>query len=242
MSSTLNDVRNAEASLSAGDLVELLGDTRARLVHLLHGSAASVAGLAGEMGLSEVAVRRHLQVLERNGLVSAHTVRNDRPGRPSAHYALTDKARRLFPDNSAELAGELMDFLTDEHGRAELLRFLRWRAEHQAQRYAPALAGSGTVADRTEVLAQLLSRDGFDADVTAVTAPDGSTTLQLVQGHCALEAVAEEHPELCAFEASLFKQLLGGAKLSRRQTIAGGASACVCHIRTDDACPPNRSQ
>jgi predicted ArsR family transcriptional regulator len=53
--------------------------------------------------------------------------------------------------------------------------------------------------------------------------------LQLRQDHCAIKAVAEEHPELCAYEASTFRKLLG-AKLSRRQTIAGGADACICHI------------
>jgi hypothetical protein len=35
---------------------------------------------------------------------------------------------------------------------------------------------------------------------------------------------------------ALFQQLVGG-KLSRRQTIAGGAGECVCHIAPADAPP-----
>ena len=210
-------------------LVGLLGESRARLVELLHSEPRSVASLAAGLDISEVAVRHHLQILERDGLVSAETVRRPGRGRPSSVYALTDKARRLFPDNSAALANELLDYLGGEHGRSELQRFLRWRAERHGGRYADALDGASTLDDRVERLAAVLSEEGFSSSAQVVTTPEGATVLELRQEHCAIKAVAEAHPELCAYEASTFKNLLG-AKLSRRQTIAGGADACVCHI------------
>lgn len=215
-------------------LVGLLGDSRARLVELLRSEPRSVAALAQEMDMSEVAVRHHLQVLESDGFVAGTTVRRSGRGRPGMRYALTDKARRLFPDNSAELANELMSYLSDEHGRSELQRFLRWRAGRHSERYAEALADAESVEDRVERLAGALSDDGFASTVETVTTPEGATVLELRQGHCAIQSVAEEHPELCAYEASTFKQLLG-AKLSRRQTIAGGAEACVCHITVESS-------
>ncbi|HUH06261.1 MAG TPA: ArsR family transcriptional regulator, partial [Egibacteraceae bacterium] len=92
----------------AVELIDLLGGTRADIADLLRSSPRSVAELAVALELSEAAIRRHLQVLERNGLVTAQTVRRDGPGRPSAYYALTDKAMRLFPDRSAEIANELL--------------------------------------------------------------------------------------------------------------------------------------
>ena len=207
----------------------LLGDNRARLVQLLHREALSVAALADVLELSEVAIRHHLQVLQGDGLVTAETVRRKGRGRPSSRYTLTDKARRLFPDNSSELANELLDYLGDKHGRSELARFLRWRAERHSDRYAAALEGAHTLNERVERLATVLSEDGFASSAEAVVTPEGATVLQLRQDHCAIQDVAKEHPELCAYEASTFKKLLG-AKLSRRQTIAGGATACICHI------------
>jgi predicted ArsR family transcriptional regulator len=210
-------------------LLDLLGDTRAQVVELLRGQPATAAELAEQLGISAVAVRRHLQVLERDGLVDAETVRRDGPGRPSARYALTARARQLFPDRSAELANELLDFLEDEHGRAGLSAFLRWRQARHGERYAAHLAGADDAASRAELLAGLLSADGFAAQVNAVEAPDGATVLELRQTHCAIADVAEEHPEVCAYEAALFKQVLG-ASVSRKSTIAGGSSACVCHI------------
>ena len=216
-------------SSSNSSLVGLLGDSRARLVELLRTAPQPVAALATALKLSEVAVRHHLQVLESEGFVSAETVRKKGRGRPSLRYELTAKARRLFPDNSADLANELLDYLSGQHGRSELQRFLRWRAEKHAGRYAEALADADSLDDRVGRLADVLSEDGFASTATTVTTPDGATVLELRQEHCAIADIAEKHPELCAYEASTFKNLLGG-KLSRRQTIAGGADACVCHI------------
>jgi predicted ArsR family transcriptional regulator len=212
-------------------LVDLLGQTRGRLVGLLSRGPRSVAAIAVDLGVSEVAVRRHLQLLERDGLVAAETVRRPGPGRPGAQYRLTAKARRLFPDGSAELANELLDYVQAEHGRTDLLRFLRWRQERHGIRYATALAGlaESDTGGRADRLAELLSDDGFQSEVAETPGPDGRVTLTLTQGHCAIKDVAQRHPEICAFEAALFQRLLG-AKLSRRQTIAGGASECVCHI------------
>jgi predicted ArsR family transcriptional regulator len=224
-----------EAAQTETGLVDLLGDTRARIVEELRVDAHSVAHLATALGLSEVAVRRHLGVLERDGLVTAHTVRDGGPGRPGARYELTDKARRLFPDQSAQFANELLDYLEAEHGRQALLGFLRWRQSQQGTRYAAALAGTDPddVPERAEQLAALLEQDGFMPEIDQVATPGGATVLKLKQGHCAIQDVAEAHPEVCAYEAALFRDLLG-AKVSRRQTIATGADACVCHITVND--------
>lgn len=216
-----------------GTLVDLLGSTRGRIVQLLHERPLSVSDLAGELELSEVAVRRHLRLLEGDGLVTAHTVRRSGPGRPGSRYELTERGARLFPDESAEFANEVLEFLEAEHGREALAAFFRWRADRQRARYARALAEAGTdTRARAARLADLLSEDGFDSTVETVTRPGGGKTLQLTQGHCAIREVAEGHPEICALEARMFEDLLG-VGVSRRQTAAGGAGQCVCDIAAD---------
>lgn len=216
-------------------LVGLLGDTRARVVEELRHGARQVADLADALGLSEVAIRRHLQVLERDGLVEAETVRRDGPGRPGAQYELTSRGLRLFPDRSGELATELLDYLEGVHGREALHDFLRWWQERQGERYAEALAATDSADEGApaERLAQVLSDDGYFADAQHRTAPDGSAVTELTQGHCAIKDAAEAHPELCAYETAMFQQLLGGT-VTRRRTIAAGDNACVCEIAADD--------
>jgi hypothetical protein len=52
-----------------------------------------------------------------------------------------------------------------------------------------------------------------------------------VQDHCAIEDVAREHPEVCAYEAATFSKVLGrDVQLSRRET-SPPAPACVCCVR-----------
>lgn len=214
-------------------LVDLLGDTRARIVESLRHGAQQVADLAETLGLSEVAIRRHLQVLERDGLVDAETVRRDGPGRPSAQYGLTKRGLRLFPDRSGELANELLDYLENVHGPEALHGFLRWWQQRQGARYAAALTphpdAEGDEVATAEGLAQALSDDGYFAAARDGTRDDGATVTELTQGHCAIKDVAQAHPELCAYETALFQQLLGGT-VTRRQTIAMGADTCVCEI------------
>ena len=216
-------------------LLDLLGDARARVMQLLRGTPQTVAGLACQMEISQGAVRRHVQALEADDLIQAQTVKRAGPGRPSYTYVLTDRGRRLFGDRTGDLAKELLAFLAAEHGPEALQEFLRWRQGRQAERYQRIMEPSASTAERAGLLADALSDDGFPSKV--VTPPDGAVTLELHQEHCAIADVATEHPELCAYEAALFRSVLG-VDVSRRQTIADGAPACICTI-SDVASDPD---
>lgn len=211
-------------------LSRLLGETRAAVLGALRGGADTIALIAGDLDLSEEAVRRHLRELEADGLVEGTPQHSGGRGRPSVVYRTTDRAHRLFPDRSADLANDLWGFLADEHGRRSVLAFLRWRQQRQAERYTHMLAGTDDVRARTEKLAQVLTDEGFAAE-TRVVDDGGAARIELTQSHCAVKDVAAEHPEVCAFEAALFRRVLG-ADLTRRETIAGGAARCVCTIQT----------
>jgi predicted ArsR family transcriptional regulator len=221
-----SDRTSTTAPVAGRSLVSLLGEMRATIVEDLRREYdRSVAELAELLGISEVATRRHLTVLEDEGLVAAHTVNQGR-GRPAARYHLTEDARRLFPQGHDQLAAEVLDFLADEHGRDGLQSFLRWRMQRQIE----GLRGAVTAEDlhgRLEQLAGALSDAGYEASVR----PDGEGfTLQ--QHHCAIEDVAREHPELCAYEAASFSKVLGrDVTVSRRETLASGSRACVCCVQ-----------
>ncbi|MFP4148117.1 MAG: helix-turn-helix transcriptional regulator [Nitriliruptoraceae bacterium] len=208
-------------------LVPLLGEQRAAIVeHLRRAGDASVAELAARLEISQVAVRRHLGVLDEEGLVTSETVAGSR-GRPAARYRLTPAAGRLFPHRYDRFATELLDFLDAHHGQDGLHAFLRWRVEREAEGLRDAVTADDLHARLTQ-LADALSAAGFEASVSE----DGES-FTLVQDHCAIYDVAREHPEVCTYEAATFSKVLGGdVQLSRQQTLADGAPACVCTIRT----------
>ena len=206
-------------------LVSLLGEARAEIVEQLRRSGdRSVAQLAAHLGISEVAVRRHLGVLEEEGLVSAEVVRQAR-GRPATRWSLTAAADRLFPHRYDALAGEMLEYLADTQGREGVRAYLRWRLEREAASLQDAVTAED-LHERLEQLAAALSAAGYEASVT----PDGEG-FTLTQDHCAIYDVAKDHPELCAYEAATFSKVLGrDVTLSRRETLAGGGTACVCCV------------
>lgn len=218
-------------------LVSLLGDQRAAVVSYLRREGdATVCDLAGHLGISEVATRRHLGVLEDEDLVTSCEVAQG-PGRPARHYSLTDRAHRLFPQRSADVADELLDFIVDTQGREGLREYLSWRLERQTAELGERVTADD-LPERLAQLAEALSDAGFDASVDE----DGDRFM-LRQDHCAIYDVAKEHPEMCAYEAATFSKVLGrDVRLSRKETRTNGGNACVCCVspRGADAPPPER--
>lgn len=227
-------INNCVTATTDDALVDLLGETRARVVELVHARPRTVSELAAALELSDVAVRRHVRELVDDGLLEGHLERRSRRGRPGTRYALTERGERLFPDRSAALAGELLEFLETAD---ELDRFLSWRRQRQRERYAQALEPvPDDVEWRAQALADELTADGYQAGVERTTDERGRTVLRLVQQHCAIRGLAEQRPELCGAEERLFGDLLG-AGVIRRETQAGGATACVCDIPVESHDP-----
>lgn len=185
---------------------------------------ATVAELAEHLGISEAATRKHVDRLADDGLLTSRTVNQGR-GRPVARWSLTDASLELFPRRTDELASELLDFLADR-GREELGAFLRWRQQRQVAEYEQYI-DADDVAERLEQLADALSADGYRAEM----ASDGDGFV-LRQTHCTIEDVARGQPLLCAHEAAAFGRLLGDdVRVTRRETLAKGDGACVCHVQ-----------
>jgi len=222
----------ASTASTEASLVGLLGATRAAIVDRLHrGGPRSAAELAEHLGISEVAIRRHLGVLNEEDLVEECEQRAS-GGRPAAFFDLTERASRLFPQSYDRFANEVLDFLTAEHGRDGLTAFLRWRVDREVGALSDAVQ-DGPLEERVHRLAAALTAAGYVADVVADggAAPGSLPMLQLVQHHCVIAEVAREHPEICSYEAAAFSRALGAdVQLSRRETIADGAQACVCTV------------
>src|SRR5919201_3462641 len=200
------------------------GSTRERILVLLrrHGRL-SAPRLADLLQLTTVGVRRHLALLERDGLVTAQ-VEKPRRGRPTAVYRLTDAGLETFPRHYDELALQALAFLRDRDDAATLHQFLAWRNERLAASYADRVEGA-TLAERAAALAEVLSEQGYMAEVEQ--APGGG--LRLCQHNCTVEHLASELPDLCASEAELFERLLG-TRVEREATVVDGAVRCVTRI------------
>jgi predicted ArsR family transcriptional regulator len=202
--------------------------TRNRVARsILDHGPSTVAELAGRLGLTQAAVRRHLDALVADEVVEAREQRvygARTRGRPAKVFALTDCGRDAFDQSYDKLAADALNFIRERFGGDEaVVAFARARIAEQAAVYRKAVE-SAAPEERTEALAKALSADGYAA--TARSAPVGE---QLCQHHCPVAHVAEKFPQLCDAETEIFSQLLG-THVQRLATIAHGDGVCTTFI------------
>ncbi|GLY18451.1 hypothetical protein Kisp01_54650 [Kineosporia sp. NBRC 101677] len=205
---------------------------------ILHHGPVTASDLAGTLGLTPAAVRRHLDTLTEQGLVCTWDPPEGAPrrrGRPARLFVLTDTGHSAMSTAYDDLAVHLLEFLAETAGPEAVREFATVRAERLAQRYRPAVEAAGAdPLHRAGALAQALSTDGYAASVRSVEERGrrGETQVtgkQLCQGHCPVQQVAAQFPQLCEAETHAFSSLLG-VHVQRLATLAHGEHVCTTHI------------
>lgn len=198
--------------------------TRHTILHLIKKNGSmSVNDLALHIGITEMAVRRHVNTLERDGYVEAKLTRQGL-GRPAQVYSLTDTAADFFPKNYHMLALDLLGELQDEDGvTAEQL--FRRREEKLARKYADYMEDQ-SLRDKVVTLADLQNKAGYMAEWEE--AEDGYI---LNEFNCPISQVAFQYQQACSCELSLFQRLLQ-ADVERTECLASGGNKCTYKIRT----------
>jgi predicted ArsR family transcriptional regulator len=181
-------------------LERLKGESQASLLALLRRSHQTITGLAERLRLSDNAVRTHVAVLEREGLVEPVGTQRDTGGKPARLYALTVEGEELFPKAYAMVLGQLVEEIArqDGPGRAvELLRMI-------GKRVASGSEGSPDLATRVASAAVALRSLGGEVDVQR---ENGGWRLQ---GYgCPLSAVTASRPEVCGLAKALVEEITG---------------------------------
>ncbi|WP_425954126.1 helix-turn-helix transcriptional regulator [Xylanimonas sp. McL0601] len=206
--------------------------TRRRVLELVASDGpVTAADLAVCLGLTSAGVRRHLAQLEEDGTITVHAAPGIAPvrrGRPARSYVVTSGGQSELHDAYSEVAVQALRHLRAAGGEAAVVSFAAQRYDDVVERLAPRINATDPT-ERAGQLADALSDEGFAASVRPVAAATLVPIAQLCQGHCPVQHVAEEFPELCEAEARAFAELLG-THVQRLATIAGGAHACVTNL------------
>lgn len=204
--------------------------TRNRVARsILDHGPSTAADLAKRVGLTQAAVRRHLDALVSDDVVEAREQRvygARTRGRPAKVFALTDCGRDAFDQSYDELAADALRWIAETGGDEALVAFARARMASQWEAYRAAVDAAAPEA-RTEALAKALSADGYAA--TARSAPGPRQGEQLCQHHCPVAHVAEQFPQLCEAETEFFSSLLG-THVQRLATLAHGDGVCTTFV------------
>lgn len=200
--------------------------TRRRILKLLKENNELTADeLAELLGISSVAVRRHLTKLESDQLVAYDEVQRGM-GRPSYVYRLGDAASSYFPRRYEELATDVLETINNLYGADAVDAIFRVRSEHLIDTYRAKVTGH-TLQERLDQLTQLREADGYMS--TWEKAGDGIFVLR--EANCPIIHVAEGCGSACDYDQLLLEDLLK-ADIERKSHLASGDGACVYHVRS----------
>lgn len=195
---------------------------RRRITEILKESGtATVAELAEQLGMAQVSVRHHLDILVGEDLVElAGLRRREKAGRPSQVYALTPQAAKLFPQRHDALVAGLLDELKKLLSPVEL-RELLLRLAERTSREAPAISPAQSIEERLDVVTDFLRAKGYSARWEL-----HNGRYELHACNCPYTGVADDHPELCMMDQAMMQKLIPGATRVESRVL-DGAPHCV---------------
>ncbi|AKT51980.1 helix-turn-helix transcriptional regulator [Arsenicicoccus sp. oral taxon 190] len=194
----------------------------------------TAAALAGRLGLTATAVRRHLDALESSGLIVEHVAATTGRGRgrPARAYVLSAAGHEALDASYDDVATSALRYLSEQVGEHAVAAVAHQHVASLEERYRDRVEAAGSDPEvRARALAEALSQDGYAASSRPLALADGSTTLgvQLCQGHCPVQQVATEFPQFCDAEQQVFSRLLG-VHVQRLATLAHGEHVCTTFV------------
>lgn len=211
--------------------------TRERVRHAVseHGPVTA-SRIAGDLGLTAAAVRRHLDALSAEGAITERdgpaAVGGRGRGRPARAFVLSEAGHARLENQYDGVATAALHFLADQAGEEAVEEFARQRVAEFEERYADLLDAAGDdIEARTRALAEALSAEGYAASARPVGRGSPFAGVQLCQGHCPLQHVATEFRQFCDAETDAFSRLLR-VHVQRLATLAGGEHVCTTFVPT----------
>jgi len=199
----------------AAPLPPFASTKREVLLHLKREGEADLATLAKSLGLSKMAVYRHVTDLEKAGLVERYSKRVG-VGRPRLVLRLAPAASAVFPKAYTSVTCALLHFIEKKMGRKAVEEALRTRSQAVFGDYEKKVRGD-SLPDRVKELAALRDQEGYMAESRRT--PRGG--FELFEYNCPIVAVAEEYWEACEVENDLFRRVLRADVETTHRVVAG---------------------
>lgn len=212
----------AKSSFLDRPILGYKGARGALLIELKKARRLTAKDLSARLGISLNAVRHHLKELEADGLIEFEREYHG-VGAPAFAYRLTPAGEAMFPRRYEATLSDFVDHVVEREGRAGAVAVLEARYAALTERVKEQLHGVAP-GERLATVARLLTEEGYMAEAT--TSAGGAT---LTEHNCAVKAMAERFPEICAAEAKFLAAVLG-ADVHRKEHMLSGCNACEYRI------------
>ena len=170
---------------------------------------ATVGLMARELGLASATVRRHLDILQRDHLITFGQVKK-KTGRPEYTYYLTESGQESLPKDYSRLLGRLLHEMSSlsnaeigDRSGYELLQLMFQRMALQTA----ARAGGETqdsFPERVSRAVAILQEEKFEPEIEET---NGVLRIQL--HNCPFRSVVMENDSVCGYDGLLLSTILG---------------------------------
>ena len=191
--------------------------TRARLLALLREGAWTVDDLAERLGLTDNAVRFHMDALEKLGTVRKDGVRRIGVGQPATVYSLSPEGEEAFSRAYAPVLIACLEELSDRSSAQQVAAFLRRVGKRLARGFG---LSAGPLSSRVAGASDLLNTLG---GITSVE--KSGKAFRIVGRACPLSRAVEADHCVCAAVTSLVAEVVG-AEVKERCDRSGRPKCC----------------
>lgn len=206
--------------------------TRDEIIYLLkRNKRMTVTEMAKSLGITEMAVRRHLNTLERDHVIETTLVRQAM-GRPIHFYHLTASGDEQFPRNYSGLTVEFLKDIEEVSGTHTVDELFKRRENRLQVKYKDRMNALTDFEQKINELANIQNEAGYMVDWKKGEEPG---TYVLTEYNCPIAMVANEYQQACSCELSLFKRMLHTDDVERKTCMAKGGDYCCYMIREKES-------
>jgi predicted ArsR family transcriptional regulator len=209
-------------------IVERFSEPKKKILYYLKVmQQANLEELSSVMKISRMAVHKHLNILQKRGLIESAETRGQQVGRPRMIYQLTNQSKTIFPKSYSAIATHALDFIERNMGNDGVVKVLQERQEELFDQYYDRLKDLD-FDQKVKELAKIRDEEGYMAE--SKNESKNRRVQIILEYNCPIIHIAEKHWEACTVETKLFEKLLG-AKIETTHRAAKGDLVCKFVIK-----------
>ena len=195
--------------------------TKEKLLNILKKDhKCTIKDIMDHFTISEIAVRRHLHELEKQGFIKKEEVKQD-IGRPYHMYLLTEKGHQTFPNQYEQLPLELLQDLEVVQGKQVVSEVLAQRMEREKALFKERIQTDDFDKQIVEML-KIQDEQGYMNEYKKT--PEGD--YEITNYNCPILNIASSYTEICSNEKKVLSDVFTDSEVISKTCITRGDIYC----------------
>ncbi|MBR7794529.1 MAG: helix-turn-helix transcriptional regulator [Bacillota bacterium] len=200
--------------------------TKQKLLTLIKkGHEVTITDMLPFFTISEIAVRKHIQSLVRDGFIKKNSIKQ-KLGRPYFTYELTEKGHGLFPNQNEKLPLELLQDLEYLQGKRAVDDLL-WQRMLRERNQLEDFVGDSDFDGKVKEMAKFQDGNGYMVELKKVDVGH----YEMKNYHCPISALSSKYTQVCQNEKAMYQDIFSTCEVISHTCITDGKPYCMWTIK-----------